>query len=96
MQRERKELIQALDMLVFALFVYVWYLDGATIWLTIKAALQVQFCNPVQMHPTWPLPFFVVFIAFFNLIVILLHIFNGPIGAAKSQTILMDFIGQRE
>ncbi|KAN0062613.1 hypothetical protein ACQY0O_005146 [Thecaphora frezii] len=94
MYRQRKELVQSLDLLAFTLFVYIWFVDGSTIWLFVKSALQVQFCNPIQMHPTWSLPFFAVFLSCFNFIVVLVHLLGGPIGAGKARTIILDFVGQ--
>ncbi|SPO36249.1 uncharacterized protein PSFLO_01720 [Pseudozyma flocculosa] len=94
MYRQRRELIQSLDLLVFALLVYVWFIDGSTLWFLVKSALQVQFCNPIQMHPTWSLPFFTVFLSCFNLLIVTVHVLGGPIGAGKSRTIIIDFVGQ--
>ncbi|TKY88950.1 hypothetical protein EX895_002191 [Sporisorium graminicola] len=90
---ERKELIQSLDLLCFILFVYTWLLDNQTFLLIVKAALQVQFCNPVQMHPTWSLPFFVVFLCFLNLILALAHLWTPPSQTNTGDAIFIDFVG---
>ncbi|SAM83638.1 uncharacterized protein UBRO_06650 [Ustilago bromivora] len=91
---ERKELIQSLDLLCFVLFVYTWLLDNRTFLLVVKAALQVQFCNPVQMHPTWSLPFFVVFLCCLNLILALAHLLTPASQTNTEDAILIDFVGQ--
>ncbi|SPO30631.1 uncharacterized protein UTRI_05248 [Ustilago trichophora] len=91
---ERKELIQSLDLLCFILFVYTWLLDNRTFLLIIKAALQVQFCNPLQMHPTWSLPFFVVFLLCLNLLLSLAHLWTPPNLTNTGDAILIDFVGQ--
>ncbi|CBQ69053.1 conserved hypothetical protein [Sporisorium reilianum SRZ2] len=90
---ERKELIQSLDLLCFILFVYTWLLDNRTFLLIVKAALQVQFCNPVQMHPTWSLPFFVVFLCCLNLILALAHLWTPPSQTNTGDAIFIDFVG---
>ncbi|SPO31110.1 uncharacterized protein UTRI_05248_B [Ustilago trichophora] len=91
---ERKELIQSLDLLCFILFVYTWLLDNRTFLLIIKAALQVQFCNPLQMHPTWSLPFFIVFLLCLNLLLALAHLWTPPSLTNTGDAILIDFVGQ--
>lgn len=91
---ERKELIQSLDLLCFVLFVYTWLLDNSTFLLLLKAALQVQFCNPLQMHSTWSLPFFLVFLACWNLVPALSHLLFPPSVTNTGNAVFIDFIGQ--
>ncbi|KAJ1021265.1 hypothetical protein NDA18_005506 [Ustilago nuda] len=91
---ERKELIQSLDLLCFVLFVYTWLLDNRTFLLVVKAALQVQFCNPVQMHPTWSLSFLVVFLCSLNLILALVHLLTPASQSNSQDAMLIDFVGQ--
>ncbi|CCF48282.1 hypothetical protein NDA14_001863 [Ustilago hordei] len=91
---ERKELIQSLDLLCFVLFVYTWLLDNRTFLLVVKAALQVQFCNAVQMHPTWSLPFLVVFLCSLNLIFALVHLLTPASQTNSQDAMLIDFVGQ--
>ncbi len=94
MYYERKELIQSLDLLCFVLFVYTWLLDNRTLLLLIKSALQVQFCNPLQLHPTWSLPFFVVFLACLNALLALAHLWAPASATNRGDAILIDFVGQ--
>lgn len=82
-----------LDLLCFILFVYTWLLDNRTFLLVVKAALQVQFCNPVQMHPTWSLPFFVIFLCCLNLLLALAHLWTPPSRTNTGDAILIDFVG---
>ena len=83
-----------LDLLCFVLFVYTWLLDNRTLLLLIKAALQVQFCNPLQMHPTWSLPFFVVFLCSLNALLAIAHLWSPPKVTNTGDAILIDFVGQ--
>ncbi len=76
------------------LFVYTWLLDNRTLLLLVKAALQVQFCNPVQMHPTWSLPFFVVFLCCLNIILALAHLWAPANKTNTGDAIFIDFVGQ--
>ncbi|SNX87009.1 uncharacterized protein MEPE_05719 [Melanopsichium pennsylvanicum] len=90
---ERKQLVQSLDLLCFTLFVYTYLLDNRTFLLIIKAALQVQFCNPVQMHPTWSLPFFVVFLLTLNTLLAIAHQWTPARITNTGDAIFIDFIG---
>ncbi|GAC94782.1 hypothetical protein PHSY_002355 [Pseudozyma hubeiensis SY62] len=90
---ERKELIQSLDLLCFVLFVYTWLLDNRTFLLLVKAALQVQFCNPLQICPTWSLPFIVVFLCSLNLTWALVHLWTPASKTNTGESILIDFVG---
>lgn len=76
------------------LFVYTWLLDNRTFLLIVKAALQVQFCNPVQMHPTWSLSFLVVFLLCLNLLLALAHLWAPSSQTNHGDAIFIDFVGQ--
>ncbi|PWY98044.1 hypothetical protein BCV70DRAFT_202212 [Testicularia cyperi] len=92
---ERRELIQSLDLLSYLLFVYIWLLDGRTLWLAIRAILQVQICNLIYINPTWSLSFSAIFLCSINALFAIVCIFGPPIGSLKQSSILLDFVGQQ-
>ncbi|KAK0569798.1 hypothetical protein OC861_000635 [Tilletia horrida] len=73
MQRQRRELIRQLDILLFTLFVYIWFLDKNLLLLALKIGLQVQYCNPTAFNPDLPLPILCRTVLFFNLAPIISH-----------------------
>ncbi|KAK0524778.1 hypothetical protein OC834_005401 [Tilletia horrida] len=75
MQSQRRELIRQLDVLLFTLFVYVWFLDKSLLLLALKIGLQVQYCNPSSFNPDLPLPILCRTVLFFNLAPIISHAF---------------------
>ncbi|KAL9938210.1 hypothetical protein V8E36_002833 [Tilletia maclaganii] len=72
--RDRRELIRQLDILLFTLFVYIWFLDKNLLLLALKIGLQVQYCNPASFNPDLPLPILCRTVLFFNLAPIVTHI----------------------
>ncbi|CAD6891679.1 unnamed protein product [Tilletia controversa] len=75
MQSQRRELIRQLDVLLFTLFVYVWFLDKSLLLLALKIGLQVQYCNPTSFNPDLPLPILCRTVLFFNLGSVVSHAF---------------------
>ncbi|KAE8224288.1 hypothetical protein CF319_g2790 [Tilletia indica] len=73
MQSQRRELIRQLDVLLFTLFVYVWFLDKNLLLLALKIGLQVQYCNPASFNPDLPLPILCRTVLFFNLGPVISH-----------------------
>ncbi len=53
-----------------------------------------SFCNPLQLHPTWSLPFFVVFLACLNALLALAHLWAPASATNRGDAILIDFVGQ--
>ncbi|PWN50723.1 hypothetical protein IE53DRAFT_410687 [Violaceomyces palustris] len=95
MHSHRRQLIQSLDLLAFTIFVYLWLLDKSTLSLFLRCFLQIQFCNPIQVHPIGWSPFklrtLLCFQVGFNLIMILIHLSSsGIVSSSKGTNNLME------